>query len=216
MRLFFQVLAGTGLRVSEIVALQWRDLELDVPKPYVRVRRTIVKGREHAPKSRHGRRDVPITRVLSVDLDALHRATEWPRDTDPVFASQAGTPLLDRNVRRRYLDPVMAEIGAEWAGFHAFRHTYASLLIRSGASAVQLQRRLGHHSAAFTLTTYVHLFPDDEAPALDLALELAATSPVLGSGRSALRVQPKPDNRADAAERPLFGRVVVGTEEDHV
>ena len=64
--------------------------------------------------------------------------------------------------------------GAPWAGFHTFRHTCASLLFARGCNAVQVQRWLGHHSAAFTLETYVHLLPGDGAAALDLRAELVA------------------------------------------
>lgn len=171
-RLFFALLAATGLRISEIVALEWQHLQLDGAEPHVRVRQTIVRGRKHAPKSRHGRRDVPISFALVDDLRAHHGASEWPRDTDPVFASQTGTPLLARNVRRRYLDPVMGEIGAEGLGFHSFRHLYASMQFARGANPVQVQRLLGHHSPAFTMATYVHLLDGQGAPALDLGLEL--------------------------------------------
>ncbi len=48
-----------------------------------------------------------------------------------------------------------------WGGFHAFRHTCASILFGEGRNAVQVQRWLGHHSAAFTLATYVHLLDGD-------------------------------------------------------
>jgi integrase len=48
-----------------------------------------------------------------------------------------------------------------WVGFHAFRHTCASILFAEGRNAVQVQRWLGHHSAAFTLATYVHLLDGD-------------------------------------------------------
>ena len=60
-RTFFWFLAATGLRVSEAIALQWRHLELDGSSPHVKVRRGIVRGRMGPPKSRHGRRDVPLT-----------------------------------------------------------------------------------------------------------------------------------------------------------
>ena len=53
-----------------------------------------------------------------------------------------------------------SEAGVEWAGFHTFRHTVASLLFASGRNIVQVQRFLGHHSPAFTLETYVHLLED--------------------------------------------------------
>lgn len=55
------------------------------------------------------------------------------------------------------LSPACAEAGGEWAGFHTFRHTVASRMFAAGRNAVQVQHWLGHHSAAFTLKTYVHL-----------------------------------------------------------
>ena len=80
----------------------------------------------------------------------------------------AGTPLNYSNLRQRIMKPVAEEIGAPWLGFHTFRHTCASLLFERGANAVQVQRWLGHHSAAFTLATYVHLMNDDIGEPLDL------------------------------------------------
>ena len=79
------------------------------------------------------------------------------------------------NVTRRVLRPVAEEVGAPWAGFHTFRHTCASMLFERGANAKQVQRWLGHHSAAFTLDTYVHLLEDQLGEPLELhALERAS------------------------------------------
>lgn len=69
------------------------------------------------------------------------------------------------------------EAGASWAGFHTFRHTYASLMLAGGANVLQLSRALGHHSPAFTLTVYTHLLDGEHAPALSLTSELRAGSP---------------------------------------
>ncbi|MDQ5835040.1 MAG: tyrosine-type recombinase/integrase, partial [Actinomycetota bacterium] len=84
----------------------------------------------------------------------------------------AGTPLDPNNVRRRMLKPLAEEAGASWAGFHTLRHTFASLQLAAGVNVVQLSRALGHHSASFTLDTYVHLLEGESAPALDLAAQL--------------------------------------------
>ena len=73
---------------------------------------------------------------------------------------------------RRVLRPVAEEVGAPWAGFHTFRHTCASMLFERGANAKQVQRWLGHHSAAFTLDTYVHLLEDQLGEPLELEGEL--------------------------------------------
>ncbi len=59
----FMLLASTGLRISEAIALRWSDLDLDRSPPRLRVRRAIVKGTVGAPKSRHGARTVPLADV---------------------------------------------------------------------------------------------------------------------------------------------------------
>src|SRR5829696_7247567 len=84
-RLMFRVLAATGLRVSELFALQWRHLDLDGSRPCVRVRRAYVRGRVEPPKSKHGKRDVPLEPALVSDLRAWRKATEWSGDEDLVF-----------------------------------------------------------------------------------------------------------------------------------
>ena len=74
-------------------------------------------------------------------------------------------------------------MGAPWAAFHTFRHTFASIHLSEGTNLLQLSRALGHHSAAFTLTRYTHLLPGDEAPALDLDLD--PVLPVMPEGAEA-------------------------------
>lgn len=63
-----------------------------------------------------------------------------------------------------------------WAGFHAFRHTCATLLFGEGRNVVQVQRWLGHHSAAFTLGTYVHLLDEDLGAPLRICISVCTTS----------------------------------------
>ena len=72
-RPLFDLLAATGLRISEAIALRWSDLVLDGSAPHLQVTRAIVKGVVGAPKSRHGKRLVPKDLVRSAtgrDLDA--------------------------------------------------------------------------------------------------------------------------------------------------
>jgi integrase len=171
-RLLFEFLASTGVRWSEVVALKWGDLMLDGDSPRVKVRRALVRGRLKPPKSRHARRDVPLSASLVSEL----RKRRGDRDA-LVFASRKGTPLHYSNIRRRVLRPAIEEAAASWAGFHTFRHTAASLLFERGANAVQVQRWLGHHSPAFTLSTYVHLLDSGVGEPLELDAELASTAP---------------------------------------
>jgi integrase len=175
-RLMFELLASTGLRVSELIALRWKHLAIDGSRPHVKVRRTLVRGREQAPKTKHGRRDVPIDPELVSRLREHRKASEWSREDDLVFPSLEGTPLSPSNLRRRVLRPVAEEIGAPWAGFHTFRHTCASMLFERGSNAVQVQRWLGHHSPSFTINTYVHLLDDDLGAPLALGVNRVQTS----------------------------------------
>lgn len=172
-RLLFRFLAVTGVRISELIALQWKSLHLDGSEPEARIRRAYVRGRFGPPKSRHGRRDIPLPPALVFELRAWKRETDWPGDDDLVFPSTTGNPRSRGNMWSRVLAPAAQEAGVPWVGFHTFRHTRATLMFAAGANAVQVQRMLGHHSPSFTLATYVHLLPEDRFPATDLDAELS-------------------------------------------
>ncbi|MCB0829161.1 MAG: site-specific integrase [Solirubrobacterales bacterium] len=168
-QLMFRFLAATGVRWSELIALRWSDLQLDGGEPHVRIRRAIVRGKAKPPKSRHGRRDVPLSLALADRL----RAERGPDDA-LVFSAENGEPLRQENVRRRVLAPAAEEADVSWIGFHTFRHTRGSLLFAAGKNPKQVQGWLGHHSPAFTLNTYAHLLDEGLGEALDLDAELAA------------------------------------------
>jgi integrase len=160
-RIFFEFLAATGLRISEAIALEWRHIELDGSSPHVKVRQALVKGVLGAPKSRHGRRELPIGHGLVIALRKRREATDWPGDRQPVFAASNGKPLNPGNVFRRVLMPAREEACLGWVGFHTFRHTCATILFAEGRNVKQVQKWLGHHSPSFTLDTYVGLLDGD-------------------------------------------------------
>lgn len=171
-RLFFRFLAATGLRWSEVAALRWSDLTLEGSEMSVRVRRAYVKGKFKPPKSRYGIRTIPLDASLCRELRALQRKAEFNGPDELVFCAANGSPLRQENVRRRVLAVAAEEAGVPWIGFHAFRHTCASMLFEAGRNVKQVQRWLGHHSPGFTLDTYVHLLDDGVGGGLDLAAEL--------------------------------------------
>src|SRR5436190_10070265 len=104
-RLFFRLLAATGLRISEAIALQWRHLHLDGSSPHVKVRRGVVRGALGPPKSSYSRREVPLASELVSELRRLHGDTDWPGDEDRVFPDTTGGYLHVGNLRRRVLKP---------------------------------------------------------------------------------------------------------------
>jgi len=172
----FELLASCGLRISEAIALQRLHLQLDIDEPEVCVRRAIVRERIEPPKSKHGRREVRLPAPLVARLCA-HLAAQPDHDSTALaFPNESGSALDPNNLRRRVLKPLVEEVNAPWAGFHTFRHTFASIHLSQGTNLLQLSRALGHHSPAFTLTRYTHLLPGDEAPALDLCKGLPPAS----------------------------------------
>jgi hypothetical protein len=124
-------------------------------------RLALVKGRMGPPKSRHGKRSIPLDQEMVSALRQLRKDTDWPGDEDLVFPAGNGQPLSQSNLHRDALKAPREEADLAWVGFHTFRHTCASMLFAEGRNAVQVQRWLGHHSPAFTLATYVHLLDGD-------------------------------------------------------
>jgi integrase len=157
-RLLAEFLAHTGLRIGEAVALRCGDIDFGSRR--VKVRRRYYRGSFAPPKSRYGRRDVPLAEGMARQLWELRKETS-PTDGEPLFRSRSGGLLDSSNVFGRVLKPAARAAGVPWAGFHSLRHTCATMLFRSGLNAKQVQVWLGHHSPAFTLATYVYLLPDD-------------------------------------------------------
>lgn len=149
--------------------MRWGDLELAAPAQ-LWVRRSIVRGVIGAPKSRHGTRRVPLDQDLARRLAALR--SPGAGEEELVFANECGAPHSPDNVRNRVLVPATERAGVPRVGFHALRHTCASLLIEGGLSPLRLQRWMGHHSAAYTLDVYGHLIEERLGPGLDLKAEL--------------------------------------------
>jgi integrase len=167
-KVFFEVLAATGLRISEARALQWRHIHLDGSQPYVKVRRALVKGHMGKPKSKYGKREIPLHRDMVRALRRHHQDSEWPGRLDIVFPSQTGTPIDHNNLYKRVLKPAAQEADVAWIGFHTFRHTCATRLFDAGRNVKQVQHWLGHYSATFTLETYIGLLDEDKGEPLEL------------------------------------------------
>lgn len=170
-RLFFELLAHTGFRISEAIGLTWADVKFG-ERPRIELRSQLVRGKRRRLKSRYGRRDIPLSPGMARKLWDHRAHSRYRKDNDPVFASTTGTALHASNVRRRVLAPAAADAGVSWAGFHTFRHTCASLLFAGGKNVKQVQEWLGHHDAGFTLRTYVHLMDEGlgDASFLDAAV----------------------------------------------
>ncbi|HWE13827.1 MAG TPA: site-specific integrase, partial [Solirubrobacteraceae bacterium] len=156
-RPFFVFLAQTGLRISEAVAVTWDDVDLGA-KPQVNVRRQHYRGNITSLKTKYSVRNVPLSPEMVAYL--RQRRTGHYAEGGPVFTNQRGGPVDAPNLRNRMLRPVVKSLGLDWVGFHAFRHTCASMLIADGKNPKQVQRWMGHAKASFTLDVYGHLMDE--------------------------------------------------------
>lgn len=152
-RLLFELLAHTGLRISEAIGLTWADVDLGA-SPRLLVRRQDCRGEIGPLKSANSRRDIPLSPGMARRL-RIARASHVPAER--VFTSPQGFPISDGNLRRRVLTPAVETAGLPWVTFHTFRHTCASLLFEAGRDVKQVSEWLGHADAGFTLKVYVHL-----------------------------------------------------------
>ena len=159
-RLLVPFLAEAGLRISELKAVRWGDLELD-GEPVVRVRRRhrLLDG-EQETKSERSTGNVPITAELARELEAHRLRNGKPSPERLVFTAGDGRRVDEANYRRRVLDPAGVRAGIHPIGFHVLRHTHGSIVAAATRDVRAVQRRLRHASASFTLEMYVHLLDD--------------------------------------------------------
>ncbi len=124
----------------------------------------LIPGREPflgPPKTAASRRTIPLPAVV-LDALAAHLANYDPGPDGLVFTAPNGGPIRRNRLSETWRAAVAAAGVPQGTHFHDLRHYYASLLIRHGESVKVVQARLGHASAAETLDTYSHLWPDSE------------------------------------------------------
>lgn len=204
-RLFFELLAHSGLRISEAVGLNWEHIDLGA-KPHIRVREQVYRGKRKKLKTATGKRNVPLSSGMAVKLLA-HRATTYTGETAPVFPSPSGRrkadgvpyPISPSNFGRDVLRPAREAIGMDWVTFHSFRHTCASLLFDKGRNIKQVAEWLGHRDPKFTLDTYVDLLDDGvgDADFLDDEITVAGAT---GGNTGATQGPEKAENVASDEE----------------
>jgi integrase len=175
-RVLFAVAMYAGLRLGELRALRWCDVDLAAGKIHVE-RGWDAREGAIAPKSRAGTRRVPISGAALRELLVEHRLATGGEGEGLVFGSgdRAFNPSsVALRVKRAWRDA-----GLEAITLHECRHTYASLMIAAGVNAKALATYLGHATIAITFDRYGHLMPGNEAEAaglLDAYLQRADTA----------------------------------------
>lgn len=167
---FFFVLAYTGLRRGEALALEWSDIDFN--KKSLTVKRTASKGIKNrniiqTPKT------VNSQRTIYLDNDTINVLKQWRSQQNKlvkvvslnakrfVFNGwlnnyPANVPLASTTVTL-WNEKIAKKANVEHIRIHDFRHTHASLLFDSGASMQDVKERLGHASIKTTMDIYTHL-----------------------------------------------------------
>jgi integrase len=169
-RQLIMILAQSGLRLGEALALTWRHL--DLAKNQITVERSwSAAGGFQDPKTRTSRRAVQMMPRLNQALQDYYASQGMPGPDSLLFSTGNGKPIDPGNLRRLFYR-ALEECNLKHVSLHSLRHSYASFMLASGASIVALQRSLGHADATMTLNTYAHLIPEDLGGALLRANQL--------------------------------------------
>ncbi len=169
------LMAYTGARWGEAIALRVRDLQLLRKRPSVLLNESAVEvGADmivDTPKN-HKRRSVPVPKFL---VPYLARQCEGLGRDDLVFPGPDGKYLERPHTESGWFDKAVTAAKVPRVTPHDLRHTAASLAVSAGANVKAVQRMLGHASAAMTLDTYADLF-DDDLEAVATALDVARST----------------------------------------
>jgi integrase len=163
-----RVSAYAGLRLGELLALRWRDV--DFAGQVITVGRALSAGVETSTKSGRVRR-VPLVDPAPAALDRASRREDFTEPDELVFCNALGRALDPSALRRRYRRAQEAA-GLRPLRWHDLRHTYGSLLAAYGIDLVSIKDAMGH-SALATNGRYLHARPAAaQAAAFTRAFEL--------------------------------------------
>ena len=171
LRPLFYLAFYTGARRGELLGLRWSDLDLASGQMSIRQNLVLVGGRLHfdTPKSHEAR-------TVDVDESTIAVLSEWrvqqaerlaglQPSGDLVFVNDDGSPLRPDSTSQWFDRAVASSTNARRITFHEIRHTHATLLLKAQVPVHVVSQRLGHSDVGFTLRTYAHVLPGQQAQA---------------------------------------------------
>lgn len=141
----------TGLRIGELLALEWSDVDLQ--KGIISINKTRHDGKGNnvnSPKTETSRRMIPIPKQL------LPFMKEWKKNSPSRFVVSNGEKYISVRGYQRMFERFLKRIEIPHKGFHALRHTFATRALECGMDVKTLSEILGHKNATVTLNRYVH------------------------------------------------------------
>ena len=164
----FLLAVMSGLRIGEILALEWNDFDfdernVDVTKSWDYTRQKMGPPKNHKP------RKVDLPPVV-VDTMRELRTNQKVVTLKEVFVDDKGKRLEHRPVYR-----ALHKVAGRKIRIHDLRHTYATLRVAKGDNIVDVSNQLGHHDPGFTLKRYAHWMPGEHKSQVD---ELGNIAPI--------------------------------------
>lgn len=179
-RTLLMLLARSGLRPGEAIALQWSDLDLS--NRQILVERALYDGHVDTPKSGKSRR-VDMSAQLAAALSALYVQREketlagsWSELPAWVFLRRDGQPLKLERARHAFAR-AMKRAGLSGHVLYDLRHTFITTLLAKGAPLTYISRQAGHNKPTTTLSFYAHWIPNADRSFVD-ALDQPSLAPL--------------------------------------
>jgi integrase len=157
-RTMVEVIAATGLRIGELLAVRWRAIDLEVGT--LTVRESVFEGKFQRPKTHKSRRTIPLGPHTLTSLKAHRERATRKGDDDLVFPNKSGGPLRESKLLRNVLQPAAERAALGRVTWHQFRHIHSSLLNDLRVPVKIAQEQLGHASIQTTLNIYTHVVVD--------------------------------------------------------
>lgn len=170
LKLLFTVLFFTGLRLGEVLALTWQDIDFATNTIHITKSIYTNKGISYlsSTKTKASTRRIVINRKLSKELQNWQKLqfdllSEFTDDTIMLQVFQSSPIIITKNsIEKHYKKILKRDESLQKIRIHDFRHSHASLLINQGEDYLVVKERLGHSSITTTIDTYSHLYPSKQ------------------------------------------------------
>ncbi len=174
------LLLNTGMRVGELAALKWKDIDLN--KNTIRINKTVstIKNRNRfesgnkkvniitTTKTQKSNRIIPLNETARLILQELQkRQMDMGIQSEHVISTRDGKVMLVRVLEQTFAR-ICEENGIQYRGVHALRHTFGSILVRKGVDIKVISEILGHSTVQFTYDRYIHIIKEMKAQAINL------------------------------------------------
>lgn len=149
----------SGLRIGELIALQWNDI--DLTKGILTISKSCHDGKDgliiDEPKTVASRRVIPLPKQLLPFLKSIKKKSD-----SPFVVSANGKPVSVRSYQRSF-ELLLKKLKIPHKGFHSLRHTFATRAIEYGMDVKTLSEILGHKNPTVTLNRYAHSLMEHKA-----------------------------------------------------